>query len=249
MDAENRYPTRAAFPSTRRSAIEGARSADAEERRLAYEALIAAYWRPVYAYLRMRRGADPDDAKDLTQGFFAHALERGQLARYDPTRAAFRTYLRTCLDSYASNVARAARAERRGGHAERVPLGPLTELPAARDDDRTAALDPDAFFHREWVRGLLGLAVDRLRERLAARGKLEVFELFERYDLMGPELGERITYADLARERGLPVTQVTNHLALARRELRALLLEALAEVTASDEEFRAEARALFGRMP
>ena len=45
---------------------------------------------------------------------------------------------------------------------------------------------------------------------------------------------------------GLPVTQVTNHLAWARREFRRLILERLRELSASDAEFRSEARELLG---
>jgi len=51
--------------------VEGARSIDPEERRLAYERVVQAYWKPVYVYLRLRRGASAEDAEDLTQGFFA----------------------------------------------------------------------------------------------------------------------------------------------------------------------------------
>jgi hypothetical protein len=58
---------------------------------------------------------------------------------------------------------------------------------------------------------------------------------------------ERPTYAQLAVELRLPVTQVTNYLAAARRELRALVLSRLRDLCASDTEFRDEARELLGR--
>jgi DNA-directed RNA polymerase specialized sigma24 family protein len=141
MMTEERYPARGAFPTTRRSAVTGARSGDAAVRRAAYDTLIAAYWAPVCTYLRFRHAADPDGAKDLAQGFFAHALERGQLERYDATRASFRTYLRTCLDSYVANVRRAAGAERRGGRFESVPLDGAAEAAHASPE-----ADPDALF-------------------------------------------------------------------------------------------------------
>ena len=69
--------------------------------------------------------------------------------------------------------------------------------------------------------------------------------MFQQYDLV-PDDRDRPTYADLARRLGLSPTDVTNELAAARREFRRLVLEALREQCASDEEFEAETRALSG---
>ena len=41
----------------------------------ALENLCRTYWRPIYAFVR-REGAKPEEAKDLTQGFFALILGR-----------------------------------------------------------------------------------------------------------------------------------------------------------------------------
>jgi hypothetical protein len=73
--------------------------------------------------------------------------------------------------------------------------------------------------------------------------------LFKRYDLHDGSTGDRPTYEQLAAEFAVPVTQVTNYLALARRTFRRFALDALREVTGSDEEFREEARRLFGVAP
>jgi len=71
------------------------------------------------------------------------------------------------------------------------------------------------------------------------------FRAFERYDL--EDAGEgALTYEALAAELGITLTTVTNHLALARRELRRVVLETLREITASEEEFRLEARLVLG---
>ena len=59
----------------------------------------------------------------------------------------------------------------------------------------------------------------------------------------------RPTYAELAGEFALPVTQVTNHLFAVRRDFRRLVLDRLRAATGSEEEFRAEARDLLGGMP
>src|SRR5215469_9941991 len=88
------------FPPTRHSTIRALWSTDAEERSRAYESLISAYWMPVYKYLRIRWEKSIDDAKDLTQGFFMEAMEKHFFERFDPERARFRTFLRTCLDGF-----------------------------------------------------------------------------------------------------------------------------------------------------
>jgi RNA polymerase sigma factor (sigma-70 family) len=238
-----------AFPLTRRSVVRAAASADPETRQRAFDALVAAYWKPVYKYLRLKWSASGEDAEDLTQGFFARAIEKGFFDRFDPARARFRTYLRACLDGFVANERQSAGRLKRGGGAEHVSLdfgGAEAEL--ARQGPSESA-DMEEYFHREWVRSLFGLAVEALRRRCTEAGKEVHFALFERYDLDGPDAAARPSYADLAREIGIPETQVTNHLAWARREFRRLVLEALEEATGSEEEFRTEARQLLGIDP
>jgi RNA polymerase sigma factor (sigma-70 family) len=239
-----------AFPATRLSLLAAAKSGDADERRRAFDVLVASYWKPVYKYLRLRWHASPEDAEDLTQGFFARAFEKGFFDRFDPARARFRTFLRTCLDGHAGNARVAARRLKRGGGVRTLSLdfasaeGELRLQPAAPDD-------MEEYFHREWVRSVFGLAVDALRRRAAGRGRGVAFEVFRRYDLEEADAdgGARATYAELGRALGLPATQVTNHLSAMRREFRGLVLDALREQCASHDEFRAEARALLGVDP
>jgi RNA polymerase sigma factor (sigma-70 family) len=236
----------ARFPSTRRSVVLAARDADPEVRRQAFGTLAESYWKPVYKYLRVKWRTDREAARDLTQAFFAQAFERGTFGQYDPDRARFRTYLRTCLDGFAANERKAARRLKRGGGA--VPLsldfdGAEAELArqSASDD-----LGPEEYFHREWVRALFGSAVEELRRRCEVSGRSVCFALFERYDLEGAEGAERPTYARLAAEHGLTATQVTNGLFAARRDLRKIVLEKLRELTGSEAELRAEAREVLG---
>lgn len=238
-----------AFPETHRSVVLAVRSADPQERARALEAVARAYWRPVFGYLRRKWRADEARAEDLAQGFFALALEKEWLARFDPAKGRFRTFLLSCLDAYAANDLRAAHRQKRGGEVDLLPLegkgphGDVREIAVA--DPR----DLEADFHREWTRSLFGLAVEALRTRCRGTSREVAFTLFERYDLQGADDPDRPSYARLAQETGLPVTQVTNHLHWARREFRAAVLLTLREITASEAEFRAEARALLGVDP
>src|SRR5918996_1604559 len=92
------------FPATRLSVVARARSEHDETRRLAFATLIEAYWKPVYKYLRLKWRLDADQAADLTQEFFTNALEKDVIGRYDAERARFCTYLRLCVDGFASNI-------------------------------------------------------------------------------------------------------------------------------------------------
>ena len=230
------------FPATHLSLVRRVRSTDADTRASAQDALAAVYWAPIYAHVRMSHHQDPADAEDLTQGFFVDALRRDLFARYDPERARFRTFVRRCVDSYVVNALQSEGRLKRGGNVSFVPIDVAdveTRLTTERDDD------PDAVFHREWVRSVLVTAITALRERYEAADRRVHLALFERYDMSD----DPPTYAELAVEFGIPATQVTNWLAATRRDFRTIVLETLRDLSGSDEEFREEARALLGATP
>jgi len=229
------------FPSTRQSLLVSATGAERGVRREAFGAIAAAYWKPVYKYIRLRWRKSNDESKDLTQHFFTEMLEGSWLADFDPARASFATYLRLCLDGFVSNRNRADGRLKRGGGIELVSLDFETaerELPAAANGQ----ISMEEYFHREWQREMFALAVEDLRALARQKGKDVPLQVFEDHDLVEEPPG----YAELARRYGLPETAVTNYLAWARRELRRLLLERLAELTGGERDFRREARELFG---
>src|SRR5262249_51157353 len=144
-----------------------------------------------------------------------------------------------------ANEQRDAGREKRGGGIIFLPID-VGEVEADLPGNGNPTSDPDQLFHREWIRSLFTLAVDALREQCAAAGKDVQFAVFERADLLPVDGAERPSYRELANEFKLPVTQVTNHLAFARREFRRLALERLASLCGSEEEYQSEARELFG---
>ena len=89
------------------------------------------------------------------------------------------------------------------------------------------------------------MAIETLAVRCEQSGRSLHFTLFERYDLRD-EPGEKISYSSLANEFELKTTDVTNYLASVRRDFRKILLEKVRELTGTEDEFRAEARALLG---
>jgi RNA polymerase sigma factor (sigma-70 family) len=212
------------FPTTRGSVVAALASEDAAERTRAFDSLTRIYWRPLFEYARVvhRR----DDADDLTQAFLAIAFERDSLAAYDVQKASFRTFLRVLFDRFIANDARAASRLKRGGDRDRVEL-----------EEQVGGLDPEELFHREWIRSVFMIAIERLREVIDPTD----FAIFEAYDVHAG-----VKYRDLAEQFGVSEVTVTNRLAAARRRFRAIVIDLLREVTASASEFRVEVKALLG---
>src|SRR5918992_448229 len=184
------------FPATRLSVVERTRSSDAEVRRVALDTIIEAYWKPVYKYLRMKWSLTPEEAADLTQEFFTTALEKDVVEKYDPARARFRTYLRMCLDGFASNTRKAERRLKRGGGVTLVPLDFETAEGEIVTREPAVDADVDELFYREWVRALLERSVADLKQAAAAAGRPVMFEVFARYDLLDDD-DARPTYAQI----------------------------------------------------
>ena len=235
----------AQFPATRHSIVAAIRGGEGEARTVAFDALVTAYWKPVFKYVRLKWHAPPDHAADLTQAFFLRALEKDFFAGFDPSRARFRTFLRTCLDRFVANARKTESRLKRGGGVTLVSIDVADAERELQAQAPNAIDDFEAYFHREWLRSLFAAASARLRDACNARGRGVRYALFERHDLAA-DADDRPTYAALAREFGVSTTDVTNELAAARREFRRLVLDVLRAQCASDEEFDAEARALGG---
>ncbi len=233
------------FPATRLSVVERTRSGDAETRQLALAAIIDAYWKPAYKYLRVKWALDPDAAADLAQEFFTSTLEKDVIGRFDPARARFRTYLRLCLDGFAANARKAEGRLKRGGGVSVVPLDFETAEGEIRSHEPAIGADVDELFYREWVRALLERSVADLKRFAADAGRPVMFEVFARYDLLD-DTDTRPTYTQIARALNLTSATVTNHLAAMRRQFRTIVLERLRELTSSEAEWEAEAARLLG---
>jgi RNA polymerase sigma factor (sigma-70 family) len=248
-DFDTRGPARK-FPPTRQSAVESVASDDPVVVARAFEILVRAYWRPVYAHLRLRHNRSTEDARDLTQAFFARALERRQLTGFDPTKAKFRTYLKGALDHFALESARAERRQKRGGEATHLSLDfDMAEVDLSR---LANPKDIASCFEIEWTRALFATALEALEAKCKQEGKDTHLAVFRRYVIdpeLDPDMLGKPSYETLAKELGIAVTDVTNRLSWARRTFRELVLAELREITVSDDEFKAEARAVLGVDP
>jgi RNA polymerase sigma factor (sigma-70 family) len=223
------------FPSTQISLLQAASSGGALPNE-ALERVAVLYWKPVYRFIRLKFHKNNEDAKDLTQSFFATALRRDLFGRFDPAQASFRTYLRMAVERFAATEYTAQNRQKRGGGIQFEPADEQVVEQAA------TAESPEAVFEREWQRQLFELALEDLRAHCTACGKQLQFEIFEAYDLAD---ADRPSYAAIATRHGVAETSVTNYLAWARRMLRQFVVERLRGVIADDRDLRAEMRRLW----
>jgi RNA polymerase sigma factor (sigma-70 family) len=234
------------FPATHHSAIVALKSENRQERHRAMSALAETYWRPVYSYLRFKWKKNREDARDLTQSFFTAAIDKDYLLAYDPSVARFRTFLRTCVDRFVQNSAKFDSRIKRGGASDLVSID-FAQLESGWDPGQLAGGEtPEERFEKDWIRSLFVLALDRLQRQMEAEGKAAQFNAFKRYDIDRFELDEKVTYEELATELKIDTTTLTNYLSSTRRRFREIVLEVLAQITASESEYRDEARIVLG---
>lgn len=222
------------FPSTCWSRFSGAGDASS------LETLARSYWKPIYAYVRARFAKSNDDAKDLTQDFFAWMVESGFLAKADPARGRFRAFVKTSLQNHFFNDERRQRREKRGGGREFFSIGAGDDAPPVVD---AANRPPEELLDDAWRHELFTRAAERLERAYRDEGRPEYAELFADFYLRG---GEAPAYKDLAARHGVAESNVTNLLTHAKRRFREIITQLVSETVGSEEELRDELRSLFG---
>ena len=158
------------FPSTHWSLIIRAGSPGSSQARAALAELCSVYWYPIYAFIR-RKGNGPDQALDLTQGFFARLLEKGIVAAAEPGKGRFRAFLRTDCQHFLIDQFRRKTAW--GGGI------PTVSIDAHGAEDRyrfepADTLTPDRLFDRAWALTLLDQVLDLLAARVRREGPFRV---------------------------------------------------------------------------
>jgi len=114
----------------------------------ALEELCRTYWRPIYGFVR-REGTKPEEAKDITQGFFALILERRDFQSVRQEKGRLRSFLLASLKHFMANERRDAATIKRGGRT----LIPLDEIESydSSEFDRSDMLSADLLYDRRWA--------------------------------------------------------------------------------------------------
>ena len=231
------------FRSTAWSVVVDARDGEQDVRDRALEKLVSVYWRPVYWTLRLDWAENPENARDLTQAYFASFLEHDMLARVGREKGRFRHYVRATVKNFMLNERRAGDARRRGGGRRIIALDDLLEVESAP----TAAEEPaDRRFDRELMRSVVHESLRAVRERCEKEGKKLSYDLFYTYYLEQSS-GRRLRYEELQERFGVGAHEVKNRLAEMRARFRRTVLEHLRDGTTSEDELLAEVREVFGR--
>jgi RNA polymerase sigma-70 factor (ECF subfamily) len=221
--------------------ILAARDAPSGEARAALDSLCQAYWYPVYAFVR-RQGESPEDARDLTQAYFAQLIEKGYLQDYDPARGRFRVFLMASIRNFLSKERERVRAWKRGGRAEIVSLDE-TDVEGRYRHEPAADLTPEQIFERRWALTLLERVIERLRMELAGAGREREFDRLKAF-LTGGE--PQAPYREVAAELGISEGAVKTSVRRLRQRYGALLREEIATTVASPTDVDDEVRHLLG---
>jgi RNA polymerase sigma factor (sigma-70 family) len=230
----------AAFPTTSWGEVRRAAGDTSVESSRALASLCEAYWHPLYFYIR-RKGYDAEDARDLTQEFFARLLEKHYLKDVQEERGRFRSFLLACVKHFLLNDLDRSRAGKRGGGTPLLRL----ELDGAErrfSVARTEPSSPERIFERQWALTLLQRVMDRLREESLDKEKGEQFNRLKGY-LMGE--ADQVPYAQVAAT--LDMTEGAVRVAVHRLRGRygQLLREEIAATVSDPGEVDDEIRFLF----
>jgi RNA polymerase sigma-70 factor (ECF subfamily) len=232
------YHGPAAFTTTHWSVVLEAQT-ESPAAQEALEKLCRTYWRPIYTFLR-RQEIGPEEAQDLTQGFFALLLERRDLRAVRKEKGRLRSYLLTALKHFVADEHRRATAIKRGKGEQLIPLEELrTEEQSGMEP--ADPLTAERIYERRWASTLLDRVLSRLEAQYRARGKTALFDSFNQ--LLGDEPGAP-SHADIAARLGMTENAVSQAFHRFRQSYQSVLREEIAQTVATPADIESELRYL-----
>lgn len=214
---------------------------EAPEARAALGDLCAAYWTPVYRFLK-REGRNDDESRDLTQEFFSRLLAGSTLESADPGKGRFRSYLLGALKHFLADRRRAEGRQKRGGE---VILEPIDSSGGETSPGLSIA-DPgaeatDAWFDRHWALAVMERGLDAARQSFKQAGKGNQFELLKPW-LIGDVEG--LSQSEVAAELGMSTGAVKVAVHRLRQKFGEAIRREIAETVDTEEEIAGELRYL-----
>lgn len=171
-----------------------------------------------------RAGQERQAAQDLAQGFFQYLLQHHLLAKANPDRGRFRSFLIGVLKNYVRNERSKEEALRRGGG---IKIVSLDEEEAERrcSQESVSVENPEKLFDRRWALQLIEQAIERLREEYTQAGLAESFFVLQPY-LTGDDSSG---FADLATRLNIQEGAARGRVFRFRTRFRHLLRRVIAD--------------------
>jgi DNA-directed RNA polymerase specialized sigma24 family protein len=231
----------AAFATTHWSVVLTAQggSPAAEE---ALEKLCRIYWQPLYAFAR-RQGYGPEEARDLTQGFFQLLLTRRDLDNVRKEKGRLRSYLLVSFKRFLAGERRREMTIKRG-HGQwlfRFDELDATERACFALSNLVDPLSADRLYERRWASTLVEQVLRRLKDEYCATGNARLFNSLTQ---LLPDEPEALSRAQIAARLELTNNALRQAFHRFRHRYQILLREEIAHTVADVGEIEDELRHL-----
>ena len=234
------------FQTTRWSVVLQAGEAETGEPGEALAELCEAYWYPVYGFVRSQ-GYVEDDARDLTQSYFATLLDKNFLRDLRPELGRFRSFLLVSIRNFLSNQRDRDRAEKRGGGARPVSLD-VEKAERRMAAERSVDPSPDRNFEVRWALTVVRRSMGKLEEEFEAADQGARFAMLRGF-LIGD--APTLSYGGIAARLDLSENAVKSMVRRLRKRfgvvLRAEVVQTIDRREDVDEELRYLLRTLESR--
>jgi RNA polymerase sigma-70 factor (ECF subfamily) len=182
----------------------------------------------------------PEEAEDLTQGFFALLLERKDLNTVRKEKGRLRSYLLASLKNFLADERRRTMATKRGKGQSLIPLEELGENERI-GFERSDRLTADQIYERRWALTVLEQALARLRDEYRSAGNLRFFDQMKKMLIDEPG---RPSQAEIAREFDMTENAVKQAFYRFRQRYQTLLREEISHTVAMPSDIEDELRHL-----
>jgi len=205
----------------------------------ALEKLCRVYWRPIYSFVR-RQGLGPEEAEDITQGFFAQLLERGKFSAIRKEKGRLRSFLLGALKYFVADEQRRAMAIKRGKGQRLIPL---EELRAGEriDMEPSDPMTAEMIYERRWALTVLERVLSRLKDEYVAADNAVLFDSLKQ--LLPDEPGSP-SQAEIATQLGMTENAVRQAFYRFRQRYQSILREEIANTVATPGDIEDELRHL-----
>ena len=230
-----------AFPPTRWTLVVTAGQEAHADAAAALEQLCQDYWYPLYGYVR-RRGYQPSDAEDLTQGFFHRLLQRRDFAVADAERGRFRSYLLKALKNFLADEWDKTQAKKRGGGRMIVSFDQMEAEERYQAEPREEAT-PEKCFEQSWAQTILTQILEKLSGEQERVGKGEAFRELSPFVAWSTAVDSN--YGSAAKALGMTENAVRVQVFRLRKRYAELLRETIAQTVLSPDQVAREMDDLF----